>query len=118
MGAAHDGVAPLRDPVGRFSCMADSSLAVVCLSPRFYPHCFGSADPLQDGVPRFGGALLSLRRARWTKTRNAISPLSTVGLHFTASQPPPFPPHIPSYSFPLPTVHFRCLLVAIRPHSS
>jgi hypothetical protein len=28
-----------------------------CLSPRFYPHSFGSADPLLDGVPRFGGAL-------------------------------------------------------------
>jgi len=40
----------------------------VCLSPRFYPHWFGPADPLQDGVPRFGGALLSQRRSLWTKT--------------------------------------------------
>lgn len=62
----------------------------VCLSPRFYPHWFGPAGPLQDGVPRIGGVLLSQRRSHWTKTQNAVSPIATVVLHFGASQLPPF----------------------------
>ena len=59
-----------------------------CLSPRFYPHSAGPAGPLLDGVPRFGGALLSKRRSRSTKTRNAVCPVATVMLYFDASQCP------------------------------
>jgi len=51
-----------------------SCLAVVCLSPRFYPHCFGPAGPLLDGVPRLGGALLSRRRSRWTRDAERSPP--------------------------------------------
>jgi hypothetical protein len=43
-----------------------------------------------DGVPRFGGALLSPRRSPWTKTQNAVSPIATVVLHLDASPCPPF----------------------------
>lgn len=65
MGADPQGSRTVRDPV-----VPCSSSAAVCLarrfrlSPRFYPHLSEPAGPLPDGVPRFGGALLSLRRSR------------------------------------------------------
>jgi hypothetical protein len=48
--------------------------------------------PLLDGVPRFGGALLSPWRPPWIKTQNAVCPVATVMLYFDASQCllPPF----------------------------
>ena len=79
--------------------------AFACLSPRFYPHWFGPAGPLLDGVPRFGGALLSLRRSRWTKTRNAVCPMRRLCFHFDASQCPLSSHHAidsPSSTFRLP----------------
>jgi hypothetical protein len=57
-----------------------------CLSPRFYPHSTGPVSPLLDGVPRFGGALLSPLRPLWIKTQNAVGPIATVMLYFDASQ--------------------------------
>jgi hypothetical protein len=55
----------VRDPVGRISAWVSVCLACrVCLSPRFYPHSVRPESRLLDGVPRFGGALLSLRRSR------------------------------------------------------
>src|ERR1700693_2950646 len=66
MGAGPHGEAePFRDPVVHCSSSAAVCLARrFCLSPRFYPHLFEPAGSLPDGVPRFGGALLSLRRSR------------------------------------------------------
>jgi hypothetical protein len=66
MGAGpHGGAEPLRDPVVHCSSSAAVCLARrFCLSPRFYPHLSEPAGSLPDGVPRFGGALLSLRRSR------------------------------------------------------
>src|SRR5260370_23671258 len=87
--------APFRDPVGRFSSWVSACLACrFCLSPRFYPHLIRPAGRLLDGVPRFGGALLSLRRSRLgPKTRIAVCPIATVMLYLDASQCPlsPFP---------------------------
>ena len=61
----HAGAEPFRDPVVHCSSSVAGCLARrVCLSPRFYPHLSEPAGSLPDGVPRFGGALLSLRRSR------------------------------------------------------
>jgi hypothetical protein len=66
MGAGPHGEAePFRDPVVHCSSSAAVCLARrFCLSPRFYPHLSEPAGSLPDGVPRFGGALLSLRRSQ------------------------------------------------------
>lgn len=80
-----DEAVPSRDPVGLFALSIPSGMSA-CLSPRFYPHSVGPTGPLLDGVPRFGGALLSLRRSQWTKTRNAVCPIATVMLYFNASR--------------------------------
>ena len=56
------------------------------LSPRFYSQLVGPASPLPDGVPRFGGALLSRQRSQWTKRQSAVSPIATVMLKPDASQ--------------------------------
>jgi hypothetical protein len=59
----HTGAEPFRDPLVRCSSSATDCLArCFCLSPRFYPQSLGPASPLLDGVPRLGGALLSLPR--------------------------------------------------------
>src|SRR5258708_8616118 len=53
-----------------------------------------AAGRMLDGVPRFGGALISLRRSRLgPKTRIAVCPIATVMLYLDASQCPlsPFP---------------------------
>ena len=64
------GADPLRSPAVAGSFWSSLRLVALCLacrfclSPRFYPHLSGPAGPLPDGVPRFGGALLSPRRSR------------------------------------------------------
>ena len=64
------GADPLRSPAVSGSIWSSLRLVALCLarrfclSPRFYPHLSGPAGPLPDGVPRFGGALLSPRRSR------------------------------------------------------
>ena len=88
-GRAPRTPAPFRDPIGPCAHGLYSPGIPACLSPRFYPQFARARSPLLDGVPRFGGALLSLRRSRWTKTQIAVCPLATVMLHFDASQCPP-----------------------------
>jgi len=65
------GAGPTAEP-NRFGiplvhCSSSAAVCLArrfCLSPRFYPHLSEPAGSLPDGVPRFGGALLSLRRSR------------------------------------------------------
>jgi hypothetical protein len=73
----HAGAEPFRDPLVRCSSSAAGCLACrFCLSPRFYPHLSGLASPLPDGVPRFGGALLSLSRPQWAQESERSLPHS------------------------------------------
>jgi hypothetical protein len=64
------GADPLRRRAASGSCWLIFRIwlcltgTVVCLSPRFYSHWVRSPGRLLDGVPRFGGALLSQPRSR------------------------------------------------------
>ena len=86
------------------SASATVSLARrVCLSPRFYPHLSEPAGPLPDGVPRFGGALPSLRRSRMDQVAERSLPHSD-GCALLPCQPV-FPFSTPR-SFPIVGLRF------------
>src|SRR5581483_5364212 len=94
---AGNGSGPRRSRAVSGSCWPSLLMVSTCLArplasrPASIRTRFGPVGPLLDGVPRFGGALLSRRRSQWTKTPNAVCPIATVMLYFDASQCPPSP---------------------------
>src|SRR5207237_3272682 len=77
---------------GHFSALASTCLASPLASrPASIRTLSSPLARVLDGVPRFGGALLSQRRSRWTKTQNAVCPIATVMLSLRCQSVPPFP---------------------------